>query len=69
MIPKHNVSNQDVEITYLKTVNVRYITMIVKDEVNNMLQNKLGITDQIELAREEERISKLKAKLYMIVGK
>ncbi|MFV1457427.1 protein adenylyltransferase Fic [Bacillus mycoides] len=27
-----------------------------------MIENKLGITDQIELAREEERISKTKAK-------
>ncbi|AFQ29930.1 Fic family protein [Bacillus thuringiensis] len=34
-----------------------------------MLQNKLGITDQIELAREEERISKLKAKTLYDSGK
>ena len=30
-----------------------------------ILKNKLGMTDELELAREEERITKLKAvKLY-----
>ncbi|OTO76907.1 MULTISPECIES: protein adenylyltransferase Fic [unclassified Enterococcus] len=34
-----------------------------------MLENKLGITDQIELAKAEEKLSKLKAKYLFETGK
>lgn len=33
-----------------------------------ILENKLNITDQVELAREEERISKIRAKAMFETG-
>ena len=36
---------------------------------NMILENKLGITDQIELSKEEERLSKIGAKELFDSGK
>ena len=40
-----------------------------KDNVNMILKNKLGINDPIELAKAEEKITKLKAKQLFETGK
>jgi len=38
------------------------------EELKMILENKLNITDQAELAREEERISKTRAKEMFELG-